>query len=237
MRQGVKIMLTYNQAAAQVMYHLVEDPSHGYSQYSRQGNGSTETLYIDNFGQVEISYGDRDCSSAIDDCYISVKLILDDDRTMWTGNEEEILTRNGFVEIPIDQNLQEGDVLWNNGHTEMIISVDGHLYQAGFRRSETNSIDGQEGDQDGYESTYSEINYNQWRKAFRYVGIQLDDIIAQQKEKELEEARAKIAEIQENIDKLKEETSEYEVNSIESMKNSFIVKEENNNLAHKLNLG
>lgn len=183
-------MLTYREAIAEVMWHLVTHDAHGYSQYHRAGDGTVETFYLSDGTLVSIHGGDYDCSEAVRACVAAVGLIPWDywDSYMWTGNEPEILLNAGFIEIsPYDAGV--GDILLRySGHTEMVVGGwDGELYQAGFRIAETGGIDGEQGDQTGWESTYSPFDPSaNWDVAFRYAGPERDAQPAPKKE-EIEE--------------------------------------------------
>ena len=171
-------MLTYREALAEVMWHLVTHEAHGYSQYERAGDGTVETLYLSDGTLVSIHGGDYDCSEGIRACVAAVGLIPWGywDSYMWTGNEEQILLDAGFVKIsPYDVGV--GDILLRySGHTEMVVGgYDGELYQAGFRISEKGTIYGEKGDQTGWESTYSPFDPDgDWDVAFRYAGPERD---------------------------------------------------------------
>lgn len=164
------IVLTYNQRAAEVMAHLVRHSAHGYSQPNRAGDGTIETLTLSDGTVTTVHGGDYDCSEAVRMCYVAAG-VLPRGCYMWTGNEAALLTSNGFKRVALS-NLQAGDVLLRSGHTEMVTSIDGKLYQAGFRRSEHHSVTGTKGDQDGYESAYSALKTSAWASAYRYVGKQ-----------------------------------------------------------------
>lgn len=166
-------MLTYSDAIAEVMWHLITHESHGYSQYHREGDGTTETLVLSDGSVVYAHGGDYDCSEAVRSCVAAVGLIPFGywDSYMWTGNEPDILTGAGFVEIsPYDVGV--GDILLRySGHTEVVLGGwEGELYQGGFRIAETGGIDGETGDQTGWESTYSALSPGSWDVAFRYAG-------------------------------------------------------------------
>lgn len=167
-------MLTYREAIAEVMWHLITHDAHGYSQYHREGDGTTETLVLSDGSVVYTHGGDYDCSEAVRSCVAAVGLIPFGywDSYMWTGNEPEILLNAGFVEIsPWDAGV--GDILLRySGHTEIVVGGwEGELYQAGFRIAETGGIDGEQGDQTGWESTYSPFDPSaNWDVAFRYAG-------------------------------------------------------------------
>ena len=184
--------LTRAQAASEVMWHLVTHDAHGYSQYHRAGDGTVETFYLSDGTLVSIHGGDYDCSEAIRACVAALLLIPWDywDSYMWTGNEPEILLNAGFIEIsPYDAGV--GDILLRySGHTEMVVGGwDGELYQAGFRIAETGGIDGEQGDQTGWESAYSPYDPSaNWDVAFRYAGTEREKHDKQQtKESEEDE--------------------------------------------------
>ena len=166
-------MLSYPDASAEVMWHLITDPAHGYSQYARAGDGTVETLWLSDETMVSVHGGDYDCSEGIRMCIAAVGLIAWDynESYMWTGNEPAILKGAGYVEVsPHDARV--GDVLLRySGHTEMVLGGwGGELLQGGFRISETGGIYGEQGDQTGWESTYSALDPDAWDVAFRYAG-------------------------------------------------------------------
>lgn len=162
--------LTYNQRAAQIMYHLVTHSAHGYSQPNRKGDGTIETIKLSDGTVTTVHGGDYDCSEAVRMCYVAAG-VLPRGCYMWTGNEASLLKSHGFAGVGLGS-LQVGDVLLRSGHTEMVISVGGRLMQAGFRISEHKTISGTKGDQTGWESTYSALDAGRWRWAYRYVGGQ-----------------------------------------------------------------
>lgn len=168
--------LTRAQAASEVMWHLVTHDAHGYSQPARSGDGTEEELYLSDGERVVIHGGDYDCSEAV---RVAVNCSLSGDyhdpiTYMWTGCEREDLLAVGYEEIsPWD--AQDGDVLLTDGHTEMVIDMDGRLIQAGFRHSEDYDIHGWQGDQTGDESSYSDYDPSEWAAAFRYVGPERED--------------------------------------------------------------
>jgi uncharacterized protein YgiM (DUF1202 family) len=162
--------LTYNQRAAQIMYHLVTHSAHGYSQPNRKGDGTIETIKLSDDTVTTVHGGDYDCSEAVRMCYVAAG-VLPRGCYMWTGNEASLLKSHGFAGVGLGS-LQVGDVLLRSGHTEMVISVGGRLMQAGFRISEHKTISGTKGDQTCWESTYSALDAGRWRWAYRYVGGQ-----------------------------------------------------------------
>ena len=168
--------LTRAQAASEVMWDLVNDPANGYSQPGRQGDGTVKELTLSDGQTVEVAHGDADCSEAVRRCYAAVGVLPWGywDSYTFTGNEADMLTSHGFVEVGLDD-VQDGDVLFVPGHTEMVIDMDGRLVQAGFRHSEYYGIDGEPGDQTGDESSYSDYDPSDWECAFRYAGPERED--------------------------------------------------------------
>ncbi|OUO32136.1 hypothetical protein [Olsenella sp. An293] len=165
-------MLSYPERAAQVMEHLVTCPSHGYSQYSRQGDGGTETVTLADGSTVTIATGDRDCSSSVIDAWEHA-LPGSTGGATYTGNMRRGFTESGcFAWHPWGDGYQpkRGDVYLNETHhTEMYLGG-GKL--AGFRGSERGTIDGAEGDQTGRESRISDVyTYSKgWDGILAYVG-------------------------------------------------------------------
>ena len=162
--------LTYNQRASEIMLHLVTHSAHGYSQPARAGDGTIETLTLSDGTVTTVHGGDYDCSEAVRMCYVAAG-VLPRGCYMWTGNEAALLRSHGFAGVGLGS-LRVGDVLLRSGHTEMVISVNGRLMQAGFRISEHRTISGAKGDQTGWESAYSALDAGRWRWAYRYVGGQ-----------------------------------------------------------------
>lgn len=165
-------MLSYPERAAQVMEHLVTCASHGYSQYSRQGDGGSEVVRLSDGSTVTIATGDRDCSSSVIDAWERA-LPGSTGGATYTGNMRRGFTESGcFTWHPWGDGYQpkRGDVYLNETHhTEMYIG-DGKL--AGFRGSEHGTIDGAEGDQTGRESRISAVyTYSKgWDGILAYIG-------------------------------------------------------------------
>ena len=170
-------MLSYPERAAQVMEHLVTCPSHGYSQYSRQGDGGTEVVKLSDGSTVTIATGDRDCSSSVIDAWEHA-LPGSTGGATYTGNMRRGFTESGcFAWHPWGDGYQpkRGDVYLNETHhTEMYLGG-GKL--AGFRGSERGTIDGAEGDQTGRESRISNVYmYSKgWDGILAYTGPEVQD--------------------------------------------------------------
>lgn len=164
-------MSNVSEAASWVMWHLVThdgDGGHGYSQPNRNGNGTTETINVPNWGNVVIHGGDYDCSSACIGVYED--LGIDVGGATYTGNELQDMTSTGNFTAYRAGSIapKDGDILLRYGHTEMV--VNNATEQAGFRRSEYHTANGRTGDQDGQESAHSPLNIGAWTYIIRYTG-------------------------------------------------------------------
>lgn len=163
---------TIAEKAALLMRHLCECPSHGYSQYSRNGDGGIELVTVDG-GQYEVATGDRDCSSAVISCYTA--LGVDCGGASYTGNMRSLMVKSGnfkAIKRPTDYSAQPGDVYLAEGHhTAMCLTShrDGDLLGQ-FSKSETGGIDGKEGDQTGYESNIKPFYDYPWDYTIVYIG-------------------------------------------------------------------
>lgn len=170
-------MLSYPERAAQVMEHLVTCASHGYSQYSRQGDGGTETVTLTDGSKVTIATGDRDCSSSVIDAWERA-LPGSTGGATYTGNMRRGFTESGCFEWhPWGDGYQakRGDVYLNETHhTEMYL---GGGKMGGFNGSELGTIDGAEGDQTGRESRIKDVYvYSRgWDGILAYVGPEEED--------------------------------------------------------------
>lgn len=166
--------LSYPHAAAEVMEHLCAHDSHGYSQYSRYGEGGSETVALSDGTQVAISLGDRDCSSAVINAYEAVG--VDCGGATYTGNMRSCMTGTGnFAWRPMSYIAQRGDIYLNEKyHTAMCTSAVPDLL-AEFSISETGGIDGAEGDQTGNESHVRSYYSYPWDGILVYVGPERED--------------------------------------------------------------
>lgn len=161
--------LSPNERAAQIMEHLVSCNRHGYSQYSRQGDGGSETITLSDGSQVTINTGDRDCSSAVIDAYRSAG--VDVGGATYTGNMRSCMCGTGNFEwMPMSYIAQRGDIYLNEvNHTAMCTSAVPDML-AEFSISENGTIDGVEGDQTGYESHIRTYYDYPWNGILRYIG-------------------------------------------------------------------
>lgn len=167
--------MTIQNEAAEVMEHLCRHSTHGYSQPHRQGVGTggkaSETLTLSDGRKVEIAYGDRDCSSAVIECF-SV-LGVDCGGAWYTGDMRQKMCATGnFEALPAStwRSPERGDILLNEGKHTALALGDGKLGE--FLRSENHSVHGQVGDQDGGESVVRALYDDAWNCVLRYVGPQ-----------------------------------------------------------------
>ena len=170
--------LTYQERAAQVMEHLVghdgDTPGHGYSQYSRLGDGGIETITLSDGSRVTIATGDRDCSSAVIDA-CEAALPGSTGGATFTGNMRECFLSTGLWEWhPMGDGYiaRRGDVYLNEyAHTAMCKSASPDMLMQ-FSISENGTIDGREGDQTGWESNTRVYYSYPWDGKLVYVGPQ-----------------------------------------------------------------
>lgn len=169
-------MARVNEIAAQVMEHLCTCPEHGYSQYGRWGGGGYCNVATD-IGLLSVKKGDRDCSSAVIDSWrkalqgTSYEGELDD--ATYTGNMKRVFTRSGLFEWkPMSFSASRGDVYLNEAyHTAMCIHGESWNDVLGeFSISETGDIDGEPGDQTGWESSIHGYYDYPWDGILHYNG-------------------------------------------------------------------
>lgn len=176
--------------AATLMEHLVDDPAHGYTQGGgRWGSGGYEVVTVEGTGYA-IALGDRDCSSAVIDCWRTALLGTDWqgalDAATYTGNMKSVFTASGlFTWHPMGDGYiaQRGDIYLNEAsHTAMCISSDPDML-AEFSINELGTITGgQVGDQTGRESRVAGYYDFPWDGILAYNGA----ADAQKEEKEID---------------------------------------------------
>ncbi len=151
--------ITQREAFAQVMEHLCSHNGgggHGYSQYSRMGDGTTETIRLSDGTTVTIAGGDRDCSSAVITALRAVGIHTFG--ASYTGNMKAELLKTGlFVWQAMGKaSAKRGDIYLNERHhTAVCVSPYGSKrgdLLAQFSISERGTITGTKGDQNGRES-------------------------------------------------------------------------------------
>ena len=151
--------ITQREAFAQVMEHLVTHDGgsgHGYSQYNRMGDGTTETIKLSDGATVTIAGGDRDCSSAVITALRAVG--INTFGATYTGNMREQLLKTGLFgwrKMGV-KSAQRGDIYLNERcHAAVCISPYGSMrgdLLAQFSISEKGTITGTKGDQNSRES-------------------------------------------------------------------------------------
>lgn len=164
-------MLSYANAAAEVMEHLCEHSAHGYSQPNRQGVGTGasifETITLSDGTKVTIAQGDRDCSSAAIECYAALGVNVGG--ATYTGNMRKCMVKTGnFKWITDLSQRRRGDILLNERHHAAVYLGDGKLGQ--FSISERGTTHGKRGDQTGYESNIKAYYNYPWNGILRYCG-------------------------------------------------------------------
>lgn len=154
------------EVAVKLMKHLVThdgDSGHGYSQYSRQGDGKGYcTVKIGN-KNFKLRTGDRDCSSAVINAYEAAGISCGG--ATYTGNMRSCMVSTGnFKWHPMrtSYTAKAGDIYLNEAcHTAMCLSdVPDKLME--FSISEKGTIDGKEGDQTGRESRIADYYNYPW---------------------------------------------------------------------------
>lgn len=151
--------ITQREAFAQVMEHLCihnGGGGHGYSQYNRMGDGTTETIKLSDGTTVTIAGGDRDCSSAVITALRAVGIHTFG--ASYTGNMKAELLKTGlFVWQAMGKaSAKRGDIYLNERHhTAVCVSPYGSArgdLLAQFSISERGTVTGTKGDQNGRES-------------------------------------------------------------------------------------
>lgn len=152
--------------AVKIMNHLVThdgDDGHGYSQYSRNGDGKGYcTIKIDG-NDYKVRTGDRDCSSAVINAYEAAGISCGG--ATYTGNMRSCMVKTGnFRWHPMSSGYiaKAGDIYLNEvNHTAMCLSDNPDKLME-FCISEKGTIDGKEGDQNGQESRIANYYNYPW---------------------------------------------------------------------------
>lgn len=161
--------ITQREAFAQVMEHLCSHNGgggHGYSQYSRMGDGTTETIRLSDGTTVTIAGGDRDCSSAVITALRAVG--INTFGASYTGNMRVELLKTGLFawQAMGKASAKRGDIYLNERcHTAVCISPYGSArgdLLAQFSISEKGTITGTKGDQNGRESNIKPYYFYPW---------------------------------------------------------------------------
>ena len=108
-------MLRVADAAAEIAEHIANHSAHGYSQPNRAavgtGGGRGETITLSDGRKVQISTGDRDCSSMAIECYAAQG--IDCGGAWYTGDMISKMTASGnFKALPAStwRNPERGDL-------------------------------------------------------------------------------------------------------------------------------
>lgn len=123
-------------SAIAFMKQIANDDSHGYDQTNRWGP-------------------DYDCSSLVIQAYEQAGVLVKTNGASYTGNMVDIFKNTGFKDVTSGVNFDNGsglipgDVVWVQGHTEMIIE-NGQICGARINENGT-TTGGQTGDQTGQE--------------------------------------------------------------------------------------
>lgn len=132
---------------------IANDDSHGYDQTSRWGL-------------------DYDCSSLVIQAYEQAGVPVKTNGATYTGNMVSVFKSTGFVDVTSQVNLKTGaglitgDVVWKNGHTEMV-SRSGYLVGAHINEN-GETTGGQVGDQTGSEISERAYSNAPWTTVLRY---------------------------------------------------------------------
>ena len=169
--------ITQREAFAQVMEHLVTHDGgsgHGYSQYNRMGDGTTETIKLSDGTTVTIAGGDRDCSSAVITALRAVG--INTFGATYTGNMREQLLKTGLFgwrKMGV-KSARRGDIYLNEQcHTAVCVSPYGSArgdLLAQFSISEKGTITGTKGDQNGRESNVKAYYSYPWDGSLYWLG-------------------------------------------------------------------
>ena len=161
--------------AAQIMEHLCTCPSHGYSQPGRYGTSGYCEVQTD-AGVIKVKHGDRDCSSAVCEAW-ELALV----GTPWEGlitryhttydMRSTFLATGLFSWHSMDFDASRGDIyLDESAHTAMCVQNDASAdLLAEFSIAEAGDIDGEPGDQTGWESSVHGY-YEAWDGILHYEG-------------------------------------------------------------------
>lgn len=164
-------MASKKEAAAQIMEHLCEHSTHGYSQGNREGHG-TDSITVDGVTYT-FANGDRDCSSAVISAYTAAG--VDCGGATYTGNMKNCMCGTGNFEWkPMSYIAQRGDIYLNefgrgmsgNGHAAMCTSA----YPDMLAEFYGDFGYPQSGDQNGSESRIAPYYECPWDGILRYVG-------------------------------------------------------------------
>lgn len=173
-------MVACNEVAAALMEHLCNHDWHGYAQDARYGDGEGSCSVIVGDRTYRLAQGDRDCSSAVCDCW---QRALEGtpyegrlDGATYTGNMRDAFTGSGLFDWkPMGFTAQRGDVYLNEvNHTAMCVSTSPDML-AEFSINSFGGISGDAvGDQTGSESLIRPyyVPWCGWDGILHYVGTE-----------------------------------------------------------------
>ena len=171
-------MASVPEVAATLMEHLCTHDWHGYDQEGRWGDGEGVcTITIDGVDYT-VEQGDRDCSSAIIDCYRAALSHTEHavalNAATYTGNMRAVFVASGLFEWhPMGDGYiaQRGDIYLNEvHHTAMCVSAVPDML-AEFSINENGGVKGGHvGDQTGRESSVHAYYDFPWDGILRWVG-------------------------------------------------------------------
>ena len=174
-----KMTLPCNEIAAQLMEHLCNHNWHGYTQGGGRWGDNEGYCWVTIDGvPYSLVQGDRDCSSAIIDCWRNAVYYTQyqgcfDDAT-YTGNMLDVFSNSGLFDVhPMGDGFvaQRGDVYLNvKHHTAMCLGTDPDILGEFLINEKGTITGGIVGDQTGYEA-YVRSYYNfPWDYILHYNG-------------------------------------------------------------------
>lgn len=163
--------------AASLMEHLCVHDWHGYTQGGGRWGDGAGKCYVDVDGTAyAVEQGDRDCSSAVIDCWRQALHYTDYrgalDSATYTGNMRSVFVGSGLFDwMPMSYTAQRGDIYLNErSHTAMCVSAVPDTL-AEFSINEHGTITGGAvGDQTGRESRIAAYYSYPWDGILRYNG-------------------------------------------------------------------
>lgn len=166
-------MLSYPDAASEIVEHECADNSHGYSQPNRAGIGTGggvgETITLSDGSKVGISAGDKDCSSLAIEAYRALGVGVGG--ATYTGNMRGCMVSSGNFSWHGRSelgSLQRGDILLRESSHTAVYLGNGLIGHASA--SEHGTTSGTRGDQTGREVCVRSYYDYPWDGFLRYCG-------------------------------------------------------------------
>lgn len=154
--------------AARIAEHLSEHDEHGYSQIRRDGDGWEELVDIGDGKPVRL-HRDYDCSRMAIDCYKEQG--VDTGGASYTM-DMYLLMDGDFCSVPVE-NRQRGDILNSTRARHAAIYLGRNLLAEAWK-SETGGIDGDPGDQTGWEIRIRPYYDDEWTACYRCTKQEFD---------------------------------------------------------------